>query len=140
GHPILFLYVCCSPMVGYRRSDKTSEGKDRRRCLPLTSIPARPGWSACLHQPRGILHSSRISGCIAFEMKETFMGGDISSHISSWYWTYSSIRFHPSYSSWKRIQALLTGSSSPCLNQRIESLRDEVRPTEKKWSRNRDTS
>ncbi|GJS04619.1 hypothetical protein Tco_0321127 [Tanacetum coccineum] len=29
-------------MVGYRRSDKTSEGKDRRRCLPRTSIPARP--------------------------------------------------------------------------------------------------
>ncbi|GJZ23536.1 hypothetical protein Tco_0560995 [Tanacetum coccineum] len=28
--------------------------------------------------------------------------------------------------SWKRVQALLMGSSSPCLNQRIKSLRDEV--------------
>ncbi|GJZ93650.1 hypothetical protein Tco_0665853 [Tanacetum coccineum] len=36
--------------------------------------------------------------CIASEMEEMFMGGDTSSHISSWYWTYSSIRFHPSSS------------------------------------------
>ncbi|GJW07557.1 hypothetical protein Tco_1569980 [Tanacetum coccineum] len=31
-------------------------------------------------------------------MEETFMGGDRPSHRSSWYWTYSSIRFHPSSS------------------------------------------
>ncbi|GJZ26037.1 hypothetical protein Tco_0570290 [Tanacetum coccineum] len=37
------------------------------------------------------------------------------------------------------IQALLMGSSSPCLNRRIKSLRVEVRLTGKKWSRNRDT-
>ncbi|GKC80414.1 hypothetical protein Tco_1131188 [Tanacetum coccineum] len=35
------------------------------------------------------------SGCIASEMEETFMDGDGSSHRSSWYWTYSPIRFHP---------------------------------------------
>ncbi|GKE24845.1 hypothetical protein Tco_1436357 [Tanacetum coccineum] len=33
---------------------------------------------------------------------------------------------------WKRIQALLMDSSSPCLNQRIKSLRDEVHPAGKK--------
>ncbi|GKD11071.1 hypothetical protein Tco_1190756 [Tanacetum coccineum] len=27
----------------YRRSDRTSEGKGHRRCLPRISIPARPG-------------------------------------------------------------------------------------------------
>ncbi|GJZ09368.1 hypothetical protein Tco_0543651 [Tanacetum coccineum] len=37
-------------------------------------------------------------GCIAFEMEETFMEGDGSSYRSSWYWTYSSIIFHPSSS------------------------------------------
>ncbi|GKD54825.1 hypothetical protein Tco_1288212, partial [Tanacetum coccineum] len=56
-HPLLFLYVCCSLMVGYRRSDRTLEGKDHRRCLPRTSIPARLGYSACIHRPRGILRS-----------------------------------------------------------------------------------
>ncbi|GKB06700.1 hypothetical protein Tco_0834933 [Tanacetum coccineum] len=35
---------------------------------------------------------------IASEMEEMFMGGDMSSRRSSWYWTYSSIRFHPSSS------------------------------------------
>ncbi|GJS49631.1 hypothetical protein Tco_0599752 [Tanacetum coccineum] len=85
-------------MVGYRRSDKTLEGKDHRRCLPRTSIPARPGWFACIHQPRGILRSSRRLGCIASEIEETFMVSDMSSHRSSWYWKYSSIRFHPSSS------------------------------------------
>ncbi|GJU17145.1 hypothetical protein Tco_1145111 [Tanacetum coccineum] len=71
-------------MVRYRRFDKTSKGKDHRRCLLRTSIPTRPGWSACIHQPHGILHSSRILGCIAPEMEEMFMSGDISSHRSSW--------------------------------------------------------
>ncbi|GJS12905.1 hypothetical protein Tco_0407377 [Tanacetum coccineum] len=33
---------------------------------------------------------------------------------------------------WKWIQALLMDSSSPCLNRRIKSLRDEVRPAGKK--------
>ncbi|GJR97206.1 hypothetical protein Tco_0269380 [Tanacetum coccineum] len=58
--------------------------KDHHRCLPRTSIPAWPGWSACIHQPHGILRSSRRLGRIASEMEETFMGGDMSSHRSSW--------------------------------------------------------
>ncbi|GJT46480.1 hypothetical protein Tco_0955195 [Tanacetum coccineum] len=43
-------------------------------------------------------------GCIACKMEETFIEGDGSSHRSSWYWTYSSIRIHPSSSvrEWKR--------------------------------------
>ncbi|GJW50301.1 hypothetical protein Tco_0091652 [Tanacetum coccineum] len=72
----------------YRRSNRTSEGKDHRRCLPPgTSIPAQLGCSACSHRPRMILRSSRKLGCIPSEMEETFMDGDSSSHISSWYWT-----------------------------------------------------
>ncbi|GJR10741.1 hypothetical protein Tco_0793393 [Tanacetum coccineum] len=81
---------------GYHRSGKTSEKKDHHICLPQTSIPARPGWSARIHQPHGIFRSSHKLGCIASEMEETFMGGDRSSHRSSWYWTYSSIQFQPS--------------------------------------------
>ncbi|GKD66062.1 hypothetical protein Tco_1308170, partial [Tanacetum coccineum] len=77
---------------------RTLEGKDHRRCLFRISIPTRLGWSACIHQPRRILCSSRILGRIASEMEEMLMGGDMSSHKSSWYWTYSSIRFHPSSS------------------------------------------
>ncbi|GJZ47497.1 hypothetical protein Tco_0601329 [Tanacetum coccineum] len=96
GSSLLFLYACCFPMVGYHHFDRTLEGKDRRRCLLRISKPAYPSWCACIHQPRGILRSSRRSGRIAFEMEETLMGGDMSSHMSSWYWTYSSIRFHPS--------------------------------------------
>ncbi|GJZ45913.1 hypothetical protein Tco_0593509 [Tanacetum coccineum] len=45
-------------MVGYRCSDRTSEGKDHHRCLPRTSISAQPGCSARIHQPRRILRSS----------------------------------------------------------------------------------
>ncbi|GJZ21331.1 hypothetical protein Tco_0558370 [Tanacetum coccineum] len=99
-HPLLFLDVCCSPMAGYRRSDRTSRERERdhRRCLPRTGMPARPGCSAHIHQSHGILCSSRKLGCMASEMQETFMDGDRSSHISSWYWTYSSILFHPSSS------------------------------------------
>ncbi|GJZ77213.1 hypothetical protein Tco_0641885 [Tanacetum coccineum] len=37
-------------------------------------------------------------GCIASAMEETFMEGDGSSQRLSWYWTYSSILFHPSSS------------------------------------------
>ncbi|GKF27131.1 hypothetical protein Tco_0083025, partial [Tanacetum coccineum] len=72
--------------------------KDHHRCLPRIGIPVQPGCYVCIHQPRGILRSCRKLGCIASEMEETFMGGDRSSHRSSWYWTYSSIRFHPSSS------------------------------------------
>ncbi|GJX38553.1 hypothetical protein Tco_0251856 [Tanacetum coccineum] len=50
------------PHGGYRCFDKTSEGKDHRICIPRTSILARPGWFACIHQPRGILRSSRRLG------------------------------------------------------------------------------
>ncbi|GJT35954.1 hypothetical protein Tco_0926373 [Tanacetum coccineum] len=85
-------------MVRYRRSNRTLEGKGHRRCLLWISKPARPGWSACIHQPRGILRSSRRLGRIASEMESILMGGDMSSYGSSWYWTYSSIRFYPSSS------------------------------------------
>ncbi|GJX55534.1 hypothetical protein Tco_0285431 [Tanacetum coccineum] len=50
-------------MVGYRRSDRTSEGKDHHRC------PVRPGCSVCIHQPRGILRSSRKLGRVALPPK-----------------------------------------------------------------------
>ncbi|GJU82316.1 hypothetical protein Tco_1284681 [Tanacetum coccineum] len=33
---------CSCNSLRYRRSDRTSEGKDHRRCLPQTSIPAPP--------------------------------------------------------------------------------------------------
>ncbi|GJT19587.1 retrovirus-related pol polyprotein from transposon TNT 1-94, partial [Tanacetum coccineum] len=71
-------------------------------------------------------------GRVTSEIKETFVGGNRSSPRSSWYWTYSSIRFQPSSlvrelkrKFWKRIQALLMDSSVPCFNQRTISLRDE---------------
>ncbi|GJQ95922.1 hypothetical protein Tco_0007061 [Tanacetum coccineum] len=116
----------------YRRSDRILEGKDHRRCLLWTSIPARMGYFAHIHRLHKVLCSNRKSGkvsptsrvgvsrkeiclqalfkrplsvgCIASEMEETFMEGDGSSHISSWYWIYSSIRIHPSSSvrEWKR--------------------------------------
>nr|GEW33244.1 reverse transcriptase domain-containing protein [Tanacetum cinerariifolium] len=59
GAILSFLYVCCSLMVGYRRFDRTSKRKVHSRCLPRKRILARPGWFAFIHQPRGILHSSR---------------------------------------------------------------------------------
>ncbi|GJW23198.1 putative reverse transcriptase domain-containing protein [Tanacetum coccineum] len=68
----------------YLLSLLTLEGKDHRRCLLRISKPAYPSWCACIHQPRGILRSSRRSGRIAFEMEEMLMGGDMSSHRSSW--------------------------------------------------------
>ncbi|GJT79127.1 hypothetical protein Tco_1045852 [Tanacetum coccineum] len=43
---------------GYHRSGKTLEENDHHICLPRTSIPARPGWSARIHQPHGIFCSS----------------------------------------------------------------------------------
>ncbi|GKE34669.1 hypothetical protein Tco_1453991 [Tanacetum coccineum] len=82
----------------YGRSDRILGGKDHCRCLLQKSIPARMGCSAHTHQPHGILQSNRKSGCIVSEMEETFMEGDGSSQRSSWYWTYSSILFHPSSS------------------------------------------
>ncbi|GJR80716.1 putative ribonuclease H-like domain-containing protein [Tanacetum coccineum] len=135
--------------VGYHRYGRTSEDKDHHRCLPRTSILARPGWSARIHQPRGILRSSHKLGCIASEMEETFMGGDRSSHKLSW-----SIFFG------KRVEAELSKLIEfPTVVQRyvivkdlyqkpflypmmghLFDLRDEVGPTGKKWSRNRDTS
>ncbi|GJV60466.1 hypothetical protein Tco_1466566 [Tanacetum coccineum] len=69
----------------YHRFDRTLKGKDHCRCLLQTSIPARMGYSAHIHQPHRILRSNRKSGCIAFEMEETFIDGDGSSHMSSWY-------------------------------------------------------
>ncbi|GJW58672.1 hypothetical protein Tco_0105403 [Tanacetum coccineum] len=49
-------------MVGYHCSDRTSEGKDHHRCLPRIGIPVWSGHSVCIHQPRGILRSSRKLG------------------------------------------------------------------------------
>ncbi|GKG26439.1 hypothetical protein Tco_0399585, partial [Tanacetum coccineum] len=54
-------------------------------CLLQTSAPARMGCSAHIHQPHGILHNNRKSGCTASKMEETFMEGDDSSQRSSWY-------------------------------------------------------
>ncbi|GJX52995.1 hypothetical protein Tco_0281364 [Tanacetum coccineum] len=113
---------------------------DHRICLPRTGIPARLGCSACIHRPRGILRISQKLGCVASEMEETFMGGNRSSHRSSWYWTYSSILFHPSSSKpflypmmgdlfdqvLETDPGALMDSSVPCLNRKIKSLRDEV--------------
>ncbi|GKB71948.1 hypothetical protein Tco_0933360 [Tanacetum coccineum] len=96
----------------YRRSNRTLEGKDHCRCLLQTSIPARMGCSSYIHQPHGILHSNRKSGCISSEMEETFRDGDGS-------YPSSSVR------ELKRNWVLLMGSSSPCLNLRIKSLRVE---------------
>ncbi|GJY21915.1 hypothetical protein Tco_0394481 [Tanacetum coccineum] len=124
-----FFFTFAVPQVGYCHFDRTLEGKDHRRCLLQISKPAWPGWSACIHQPRGILCSSLRLGRTASEMEEMLMGVDMSSHMSSWYWTYSSIRFQPLFfgerakvelselvefplswdMSWKRIQALLMG-------------------------------
>ncbi|GJS09293.1 hypothetical protein Tco_0366089 [Tanacetum coccineum] len=120
GHLLLFLYVFCSLMMGFRRSDKTSEERDHRRCLPQTSIPARPGWSVFIHRPCAVLRS-----CIASKWKKR-----------SWVVTcrptdrLGTRHIHQFDStlllrSWKQIQALLMGSSSPCLNRRIRSLKDE---------------
>ncbi|GJX31417.1 hypothetical protein Tco_0241272 [Tanacetum coccineum] len=92
---------CSCNSLWYRRSDRILEGKDHCRCLLQTSIPARMGCSDHIHQPHGILRSNRKLGCIASEMKETFMEGDGSSQRSSWYWTYSSILFHPSSLVWE---------------------------------------
>ncbi|GJR10825.1 hypothetical protein Tco_0793477 [Tanacetum coccineum] len=61
--PIPFAWDFLSTIkLGYRRSDRTSEGKDHHRCLPRTSILARPGWFTCIHQPHGILRSIRRLG------------------------------------------------------------------------------
>ncbi|GKC32371.1 hypothetical protein Tco_1039665 [Tanacetum coccineum] len=85
-------------MVRYHRSDRILRGKDHCRCLLQTSIPTQMGCSAHIHQPHRILRSNRKLGCIISEMEETLMEGDGSSQRPSWYWTYSSILFHPSSS------------------------------------------
>ncbi|GJW74739.1 hypothetical protein Tco_0134109 [Tanacetum coccineum] len=64
--------VVTAKVVGYRHSDKTLKGKDHHRCLPQTSIPTRLGWFACIHQPHGILRSSR-----------RLVGGILSSHSAA---------------------------------------------------------
>ncbi|GJU77771.1 hypothetical protein Tco_1274841 [Tanacetum coccineum] len=87
---------CSSNSIRYCRSDRILGGKDHCRCLLQTSIPARMGCSTHIHQPHGILRSNRKSGYIASEIEETLMKGDGLSQRSSWYWTYSSILFHPS--------------------------------------------
>ncbi|GJV36411.1 hypothetical protein Tco_1408888 [Tanacetum coccineum] len=104
GSGVLLLSIA-ERILEYRRSDRILEGKDHCRCLLQTSIPARVGYSAHIHGPHEALFKRPLSvGCIASEMEEMFMEGDGSSHRSSWYWTYSSIRIHPSSSvrEWKR--------------------------------------
>ncbi|GJW79316.1 hypothetical protein Tco_0140998 [Tanacetum coccineum] len=110
GQALLQYLLCGTSFRNLKR-------EDQHRYLPQKGIPARPGYSACIHRPHEILRSSRKLGCIASEMEETFMGSDRSidrlgiGHI---------LQFDPSS------LALLMGSSSPCLNQRIKSLRDEM--------------
>ncbi|GJU57532.1 hypothetical protein Tco_1235298 [Tanacetum coccineum] len=101
----------------YHHFDRILEGKDHRRCLLQISIPTRMGDLVHIHRPHGILRSNRISGFIAFEMEETFMEGDGSSHRSSWYQTYSLILFDPS-------------SSNPFLYPMMRHLFDQVLETD----------
>ncbi|GJS16071.1 putative ribonuclease H-like domain-containing protein [Tanacetum coccineum] len=94
----LFLAFAVFPMVRYRHSNSILKGKDHCRFSPEQAYFS--DGVTCSHSSpsNGILHNNRISGegCIASEMEETFMEGDGSSQRSSWYWTYSSILFHPS--------------------------------------------
>ncbi|GJR04830.1 hypothetical protein Tco_0527814 [Tanacetum coccineum] len=69
-------------------------------------MPARPGCSAHIHQSHGILCSSRK------------LGRPIDHLGTGRILLFYSI---PLLRSWKRIQTLLMGSSSPCLNRRIKS-------------------
>ncbi|GJT96720.1 hypothetical protein Tco_1092238 [Tanacetum coccineum] len=96
-------------MAGYRHSDKTSTGKDHRRCLLQISTLAQMGYFGRIHRlhelPADVADEIRALfrrllnvGFINSEIEEMFMDGDGSSHKSSWYWTYSSIRFQPSSS------------------------------------------
>ncbi|GJT25884.1 hypothetical protein Tco_0895821 [Tanacetum coccineum] len=75
--------------------------------IPDLVVMARVGDSGVLRKEiclQALFKRPLSVGCIAFEMEETFMEGDGSSHISSWYWIYSSIRIHPSSSvrEWKQ--------------------------------------
>ncbi|GJX31768.1 hypothetical protein Tco_0241623 [Tanacetum coccineum] len=85
-------------------------------------------------------------GFIISGIEEIFIAGAGSSQVLSWYWTYSSIRLHPSSSlswlkrSWKRIQVSLMGSLLPWWNRMILSLMVEVCTGGKNLSRNLDTS
>ncbi|GKA25910.1 hypothetical protein Tco_0712019 [Tanacetum coccineum] len=56
------------------------------------------GGSCVLIPDLVVMAKVGASGCISFEMEETFMDGDSSSYRSSWYRAYSSIQFHPSSS------------------------------------------
>ncbi|GJZ02246.1 hypothetical protein Tco_0520207 [Tanacetum coccineum] len=54
-------------------------------------------------------------------MEETFMNGDGSYHISSWYWTYSSIRFHPSSSTLKVLRENFRWIKFPYLTEKAKA-------------------
>nr|GEY40693.1 hypothetical protein [Tanacetum cinerariifolium] len=73
-------------------------------------------WEICLHAN---FRSPLNVDCIDFEIEETFIDGTCL------------IKF------WKQTHALLIDSSTHCLNQRIMSLRDEVRPAGKNGEGNR---
>ncbi|GJX18658.1 hypothetical protein Tco_0221335 [Tanacetum coccineum] len=72
---------------------RTSEGKDHRRCLPRTSIPARLGCYAHIHRPRGILRSIRklgrptdrlgIGRILQFDSTPLLRGGILSNHFAA---------------------------------------------------------
>nr|GEW22701.1 hypothetical protein [Tanacetum cinerariifolium] len=63
--PLLPLFMGCSLMAGYHLPDKILRGKDRHRCL--------------LQTPALFKRLSNV-GFIIFEIEETFMDGDGSSH------------------------------------------------------------
>ncbi|GJQ95576.1 hypothetical protein Tco_0006715 [Tanacetum coccineum] len=90
-HPLLFLYVCCSPMVRYRHSDRTSEGKGHYRCLPQIRIHVRPGYVACIHQPRKSLQVFIELGRVLAHPLEYEFQGVVTCHpqIPSWYAQFS---------------------------------------------------
>ncbi|GKB45879.1 hypothetical protein Tco_0896632 [Tanacetum coccineum] len=74
------------------------------------------GGSRVLTPDLVVMAKVGASGCIASKMEETFMGGDrVEAELSEL------IEFPTVVQRY----ALLMGSSSPCLNQRIKSIRDE---------------
>ncbi|GJW76455.1 hypothetical protein Tco_0138137 [Tanacetum coccineum] len=83
-----------SPSVKLSVAGRGGAGKGGSCVLiPDLVVMAKVGASGS-----GVLLLLIVESCIASKMEEMFMGGDTSSHRSSWYWTYSSIRFHPSSS------------------------------------------
>ncbi|GKD16337.1 hypothetical protein Tco_1205495 [Tanacetum coccineum] len=70
----------------------TTKGSIKNGSVKLPGSPSFWGkllWITAEHSSLSFITS---------EIKEMFMDGDGSSHKSSWYWTYSSIRFQPSSS------------------------------------------